>query len=386
MILTCFLALLRHYDLVTDIYVHEIGLHIDHNIDDFTPPFVAEFHPTVAVDMGTVARVNAMTICLTSIHDDLNIFLSMDVDSIHSTPSIQIARTIYAAVVLIRLYSVVSAPSAKLGHVFRLSDLKVEGYLYAVEKQLKKAANVDGGHVASRFSVLSEMLLTWFLKRKDKKPSLSKSGSSADEDPKSPRGLDVSAPVQSVGPPGSVYSEAEARPQPQRQTSSRTARTMANTFPPVQAVGNDGMTSSAWSSSQERQWNQTVASQDNRIPANTAPATTTGGLFSTEPVSAPAYPFQHHHQVNFSNHPPPQHPQQYIPPITERSPLGMLQLQQLQSGIEPFSIQPNLPVTFDQDLLPMGPMWDGMWYTQSKPQQSPENDGSGNLSGSDAIL
>lgn len=149
--------------------MHEVAMHIDHNIDDFKAPFLPEQLNESGADMATPVHVDALTTCLSSIHDVFNIFLSFDHSLVNCLPTIFMVRTSYASVALIKLLSAASAPGSRLGQVFNPSDLKVDYYLDRVISHLKAAGDQNGGRTPSKFSLVLGMLKNWFLKRKDGK-------------------------------------------------------------------------------------------------------------------------------------------------------------------------------------------------------------------------
>ncbi|EEP76831.1 predicted protein [Uncinocarpus reesii 1704] len=53
---------MEHYENVLNVYMHEIGMHVDHNIDDFKPPFIGAIGEERQVDLGTAAHVDALTL------------------------------------------------------------------------------------------------------------------------------------------------------------------------------------------------------------------------------------------------------------------------------------------------------------------------------------
>lgn len=162
-------AVLRHYEGVVKIYMHEVAMHVDHNIDDFKPPFLPQPQDESHADMATPVHVDALTTCLSSIHDVFNLFLSFDHSLVNCLPTITMVRTSYASVALIKLLSAASAPGSRLGQVFNPSDLKVEYYLERVINHLKAAGDRNGGRTPAKFSLVLGMLRNWFLKRKDGK-------------------------------------------------------------------------------------------------------------------------------------------------------------------------------------------------------------------------
>lgn len=158
---------MQHSEHIINVYMHEIGMHIDHNIDDFKPPFLTDLPDEAQVDLGSAAHVDALTACLTSIHEAFNIFVSLDFSVVQCLPTIHLARTSYASVALIKLSSAATSPASRLGHVFKPTDFMVEYHLNRVIHHLKVAGESDGGRTSAKFSLVLGMLKTWFLKRKD---------------------------------------------------------------------------------------------------------------------------------------------------------------------------------------------------------------------------
>lgn len=161
--------MLKHYEKVVSIYMHEVAMHIDHNIDDFKPPFMPAPRDESQADLATPVHVDALTTCLSSIHDVFNLFLSFDVSLVNCLPTIFMVRTSYSSVALIKLLSAASAPGSRLGQVFDPSDLKVEYYLDRIINHMKAAGEHNGGRTPAKFSLVLNMLKNWFLKRKDGK-------------------------------------------------------------------------------------------------------------------------------------------------------------------------------------------------------------------------
>ena len=163
---------MQHFEHIINVYMHEIGMHIDHNIDDFKPPFLTDLPDEAQVDLGTAAHVDALTACLTSIHEAFNIFVSLDCSVVQCLPTIHLARTSYASVALIKLSSAATSPASRLGHVFRPADFMVEYHLNRVIHHMKVAGESDGGRTSAKFSLVLGMLKTWFLKRKGGPPQV----------------------------------------------------------------------------------------------------------------------------------------------------------------------------------------------------------------------
>ncbi|OJD16043.1 hypothetical protein AJ78_03756 [Emergomyces pasteurianus Ep9510] len=165
----CYSPVMRHYELVLNIYMHEIGMHADHNIDDFKPPFINSLESQNPVDLGTPAHLDALTVCLTSIHEAFDTFISLDYVTIQAMPTIHFVRTSYASVALIKLYTAASYPATRLGQVFNPTDFKIEYYLNKLIRKLGGHEGRVSGRVTSRFALMLGMLKSWFSKRNEGK-------------------------------------------------------------------------------------------------------------------------------------------------------------------------------------------------------------------------
>lgn len=97
---------------VVNLYMHEIAMHVDHNVDELAPPFTeaalrgrGEVPQDVAL---TPAHIDALSVCLTSIDGIFETFLKVDVDTVRCLPVANFVRVAYAVVVLIKMYVLIS--------------------------------------------------------------------------------------------------------------------------------------------------------------------------------------------------------------------------------------------------------------------------------------
>lgn len=102
--------------------MHEIAMHVDHNIDEFQPPFTDESLRNNRIDREdsaplTPAHISALSTCLTSIDGVFEAFLSLEVQVIRNLPVVIFVRTAYAVVVIIKMYFAASAPNSEFGKV-----------------------------------------------------------------------------------------------------------------------------------------------------------------------------------------------------------------------------------------------------------------------------
>ncbi|KPI37583.1 uncharacterized protein AB675_3929 [Cyphellophora attinorum] len=160
--------IMRHMMGIINLYMHEIAMHHNHNIDDFKPPFNATpIDGPPDPDFVTPAHIESLTTCMKSVHDVFEAFLSMDVQQLRSLPTLFFVRNSYAAVALIKMYTAVSAKGSKFGSIISIEDLKVDYYL---DRMVDRLANTAEGHmckVAQKFTIIFTMLRQWHVRRTD---------------------------------------------------------------------------------------------------------------------------------------------------------------------------------------------------------------------------
>ncbi|KIW19030.1 hypothetical protein PV08_03320 [Exophiala spinifera] len=157
---------IQHSEGIINLYMHEIAMHHNHNIDDFRPPFNATpIEGPPDPDNVTPAHIEALTTCIHSAHAAFEAFLSMDVKMLRALPTLFFVRSSYAAVALIKLYSAVSAKGSKFALIFKTKDLNVEYYLDRMIDTLTKTSEGGMSRVAHKFSLIFNMLKSWHMKR-----------------------------------------------------------------------------------------------------------------------------------------------------------------------------------------------------------------------------
>lgn len=157
-------------------------MHTEHNFDDFKPPYAA-FSDDNKITNVTAAQVDALTVCLQSIHKSMDIITSFDHDEVVCLPTVYFARTAYGFVALLKMFSAVSQTNG-LGQVFSSDDLRAEHYLEKVITHLKISGHRPGGRTAGKFCMILNLLKNWFVNRKLEKEK-SKSKTSESDKPES---------------------------------------------------------------------------------------------------------------------------------------------------------------------------------------------------------
>lgn len=158
--------IMRHTKAIINLYMHEIAMHNEHNIDDFRPPYSSTpIEGPPDPKSVTPMHIDSLTKCLRSAHEAFDAFLSMDINFLRSLPTHFFVRNSYAAVALIKLYSTIAAKESKMGAIFQPSQLKVDYYLESLISTLTKIAEGGMSRVAHKFSLIFTMLQTWHVKR-----------------------------------------------------------------------------------------------------------------------------------------------------------------------------------------------------------------------------
>ncbi|KAK3073331.1 hypothetical protein LTR53_005179 [Teratosphaeriaceae sp. CCFEE 6253] len=123
---------LQFFEHVTSLYLHEIALHFNHNIEDFRLPFTEESLKSVTstTDTLTQGQMAALEACKMAAHGILETMLNYEMEVIKSLPMLLFfVRCVYAIVILIKMHVAVCTPNSELGKMMRPDDLKVDHYI-----------------------------------------------------------------------------------------------------------------------------------------------------------------------------------------------------------------------------------------------------------------
>ncbi|KAL3424857.1 hypothetical protein PVAG01_04138 [Phlyctema vagabunda] len=162
---------LKMTEHVICLYMHEVAMHVDHNVDEFKPPFTenslrgSETEPVVL----TPAHISALSICLTSIDGIFETFLKLEVDVIRCLPIANFIRIAYTVVVLIKMYFQASMPNSELGKVIDKDNMKVEQYLDGLIETFRATAANEKSRPAAKFLMVLLMMKTWFNRHREGK-------------------------------------------------------------------------------------------------------------------------------------------------------------------------------------------------------------------------
>jgi len=156
---------------VVNLYMHEVAMHVDHNVDEFKPPFTEDTLRGVGEepDSLTQAHIDALSICLKSIDGIFETFLNFDVDTIRCLPVAHFVRVAYAVVVLIKMYFAAATPNSELGKIINKDNMKVEQYLDGLVDIFKASAAEEKSRPSAKFLMVLIMLKTWFHRQREGK-------------------------------------------------------------------------------------------------------------------------------------------------------------------------------------------------------------------------
>ncbi|KIW22930.1 uncharacterized protein PV07_11175 [Cladophialophora immunda] len=155
--------LVQHQAACLNLYIHEIAVHYDHNVDDFRPG-VPPLEQRRAPDFVTSAHIEALSTLLESSHRVLDTYLSLEVKCARNLSNLYIVWNAYAVVVLIKLHWIFNSPESKLGSVF-VPDLKTGYYLDAVLNRLGEVSAGGGNPCAEAFGFVFMKLKIWHIHR-----------------------------------------------------------------------------------------------------------------------------------------------------------------------------------------------------------------------------
>ncbi|KAL4912705.1 hypothetical protein BDW62DRAFT_194009 [Aspergillus aurantiobrunneus] len=153
-------AIMVQAQAIVNIYLHENAMILDNSSEenkadsDITAPIAA-------------ARISALSSTLTSIHESIDKICAIPPRDLVNIPTVALARTAFAIVALIKLYSIVTAPESYIGQVIEPKALKVEYYLDKVIGHYTAAGSLAGGVTPGKFSTVMSMLREWFKSRRD---------------------------------------------------------------------------------------------------------------------------------------------------------------------------------------------------------------------------
>ena len=144
--------------------MYEIGLHPDHSIEEFTPPFeLANRRPQ---DLGkrslSPAFVQTMVGCVQSAHGLLDSFIALGSNDLRATNVITYVRMAYAVVMLIRMALRSNTAGSELARIVDTEGLRAHIYLEKLRLLLLEASMEGLCRVAAKFLGVVTHLQDWY--------------------------------------------------------------------------------------------------------------------------------------------------------------------------------------------------------------------------------
>ncbi|KAK3725860.1 hypothetical protein LTR37_000008 [Vermiconidia calcicola] len=156
---------LMFFEHVTSLYLHEIALHFNHNVEDFRMPFTEESLKSVnnTSDTLTTNQMAALEACLKGAHGILDTILAFDIPVVKTLPMlIYFVRCVYAIVILIKMHVAVCTPNSELGKMMSPETLRVEYYIDGLITMFSYVAKDDEFTPHPKILRILNVLRDWF--------------------------------------------------------------------------------------------------------------------------------------------------------------------------------------------------------------------------------
>ncbi|KAL4991820.1 hypothetical protein BDW68DRAFT_198101 [Aspergillus falconensis] len=277
---------------IVNIYLHENALDT-----------LGEHKPAEAdiTDHTAAARVTALSSTLSSIHEALDTVIAISPRQLISVPTFTLARTMFAFVALIKLYSIVTAPDSYIGQVIDPRALRVECYMDKVIAHYVAAGSLAGGVTPGKFSTVMTMIRGTFKSLKDQDgsgaPQVARANTARDPDQQAdtsqPQAQNAPTPLHllsevAIGEPKPNQSQQQYRQAFHRTSRATTSAGFSNTTSQVTADINSTTTSNAATQpsllacvSPPQLPSQSPPTTSAVINTNTNPTTTDSGSWSS---------------------------------------------------------------------------------------------------------
>ncbi|KAF1809075.1 hypothetical protein P152DRAFT_461934 [Eremomyces bilateralis CBS 781.70] len=184
---------------IIDLYIHEIALH-NSDMDDFKIPLNVPESFKGGYSIAGPHHVDALERIQRAAQKELDIFLSLDVETIITLPVISSVRIVYTTVVLIKLY-VAATSSGEISQVIHKSELRIESYLLSILQLFQGIHDRNQGIPHGKFYLVIQRLNDRFisLKRSEDPRGHPQSRSGPSEPTPSSHGLQLLSEVAMSG-------------------------------------------------------------------------------------------------------------------------------------------------------------------------------------------
>lgn len=156
------LSIFYHVNIV---YMHELVLYVDHDPEDFKPPFVVK---RVACGEGREnllpVYIDALSTVQSSTQALLDVFLALDIESLRALPIVNYVRVTYGIVVLTKLSLSAVAADNPLGRLLDVRNIQAAAYQDKLVIHLARGIGSKQFRVASKFFMIIFKLRSWYVK------------------------------------------------------------------------------------------------------------------------------------------------------------------------------------------------------------------------------
>ncbi|KAF2169923.1 hypothetical protein M409DRAFT_64350 [Zasmidium cellare ATCC 36951] len=161
---------LKFFENVASLYLHEIALHFNHNIEDFKLPFTEESLKAVNNTSETLTQhqMAALEACRRSAHGILDMMLTFDIATVKTLPMlIFFVRCTYALVILIKMHVAITTPGSEISKIMTPDDVRVDHYIDSLINLFGSVANEQEFRPHPKILRILSVLKDWFRKHKD---------------------------------------------------------------------------------------------------------------------------------------------------------------------------------------------------------------------------
>lgn len=161
---------LRFFEHVASLYLHEIALHFNHNVEDFRLPFTEESLKSVnnTSEKLTQNQIAALEACRHAAHGVLDGMLRFDPDVIKTLPMLLFfVRCTYALVVLIKMHVAVTTPGSEMSKMMTAEDIDVDRYINGLIDMFANVPTEQEYRPHPKILRILSILRDWFTKHKE---------------------------------------------------------------------------------------------------------------------------------------------------------------------------------------------------------------------------
>ena len=146
-----------------NIILHELALHLEHDVESFRPPFLIRMRVQSEPRPRLLpAYIEAIATCLSSSHGLLDAFLHTEPVSLQTVPIINFVRMMYGIVILLLLSVSARDPGSEIGKVVEAQSLRVDQYLNATREHLLAVVALNDNRIARTFLMVLTNVESWY--------------------------------------------------------------------------------------------------------------------------------------------------------------------------------------------------------------------------------